>query len=248
MVQARLFELTMDYNGGKYPPLLWGVHWPGSTTEFMAAGVRVLDINAADGLDMTRAEIEGRYQLRWFLKEARKLPGWENLRLIAMGTQIGTRESHRIAAEHQLTREEVLSGHRFEDVIGQGTYPVDIHNPSGPGIIFENLDGIRREVKGDRTQLTSRWDGQPEDAPLRDTLCYQIPYRSLIPRGLDNVLVGGRCMGAPHEAAGAIRVMVNCMQTGQAVGIAAALPGDDVRETEVGEMQGRLRETGMPLP
>ncbi|MHB8995111.1 MAG: FAD-dependent oxidoreductase [Armatimonadota bacterium] len=248
MVQAKLFELTMDYNGGKYPPLLWGVHWPGNPAEFMAAGVRVLDINAADGLDMTRAEIEGRYQLRWFLKEARKLPGWEKLRLVAMGAQIGTRESHRIAAEHQLTREEVLYGERFDDAIGQGTYPVDIHNPSGPGIIFENLDGTRVEVKGDRSQLTSRWDGQAQDAPKRDTLCYQIPYRSLIPRGLDNVLVGGRCMGATHEAAGAIRVMVNCMQTGQAAGIAGALAGDDVREVEVGEMQGRLREMGMPLP
>ncbi|MGE5532522.1 MAG: FAD-dependent oxidoreductase, partial [Bacteroidota bacterium] len=104
------------------------------------------------------------------------------------------------------------------------------------------------EIKGDRTQIAGRWDAQPEDAPKRATLCYQIPYRSLIPQGFDNVLVGGRCMGATHEAAGAIRVMVNCMQTGQAAGIAAALPGDNVREVEVGEMQGRLQEMGMPLP
>ena len=245
-VQAELFKLTMDYNGGKYPPLLWGVHWPGKPSEFMAAGVRVLNINAADGLDMTRAEIEGRYQLRWFLREARKLPGWANLRLVAMGTQIGTRESHRIRADHQLTREEVLHGVRFEDAIGRGTYPVDIHNPSGPGIVFEDLDGTRREVKGDRSQLTDRWDGEPEDAPKRETLCYQMPYRSLIPCDLDNVLVGGRCMGATHEAAGAIRVMVNCMQTGQAAGIAAALCEGDTRGVEVGELQGRLAELGMP--
>lgn len=247
-VQAELFKLTMDYNGGKYPPLLWGVHWPGNPSEFMAAGVRVLNINAADGLDMTRAEIEGRYQLRWFLREARKLPGWENLRLVTMGAQIGTRESHRILADHQLTRDEVLYGQSFADVIGQGTYPIDIHNPSGPGIIFHDLDGLRREIAGDMTHTVSRWDGQPADAPKRDTLCYQIPYRSLIPRDLDNVLVGGRCMGATHEAAGAIRVMVNCMQTGQAAGLAAAQRRDNVREIEVGEMQSQLRDLGMPLP
>lgn len=246
-VQAELFKLTMDYNGGKYPPLLWGVHWPGNPTEFMAAGVRVLNINAADGLDMTRAEIEGRYQLRWFLREARKLPGWENLRLVAMGTQIGTRESHRILADHQLTTDEVLYGRPFADAIGQGTYPIDIHNPSGPGIIFHDLDGVRREIAGDMTHTVTRWDGQPDDAPKRDTLCYQIPYRSLIPRAFDNVLVGGRCMGSTHEAAGAIRVMVNCMQTGQAAGLAAAQGRDDVRAVEVGEMQSRLRELGMPL-
>ena len=247
-VQAELFKLTMDYNAGQYPPLLWGVQWPGNPGEYMAAGVRVLDINAADGLDMTRAEVEGRYQLRWFLREARKLPGWENLRLVAMGTQIGTRESHHILADHQLTREEVLYGEAFTDTIGRGTYPVDIHNPSGPGIAFEDLDGRRREIKGDCTQVTSRWDGQPDDAPARDTLCYHIPYRSLIPRAFDNVLVGGRCMGATHEAAGAIRVMVNCMQTGQAAGVAVAQGRENVREVEVGEMQSRLRELGHPLP
>jgi len=96
--------------------------------------------------------------------------------------------------------------------------------------------------------IQDRWDGAAPDAPTRDTLCYQIPYRSLIPCDFDNVLVGGRCCGATHEAAGAIRVMVNCMQTGQAAGLAAALSGSDVREVAVEELQGRLRELGMPLP
>ncbi|MBU0611441.1 MAG: FAD-dependent oxidoreductase [Armatimonadetes bacterium] len=246
-VQARLYALTMDYNGGKYPPLLWGARWPG-TDDFMLAGTRVLDVNSADALSLTRAEVEGRYQLRWFLREARKLPGWEQAELVAMGVQIGLRESHRILAEHQLTREEVLAGVRFPDAIGQGTYPVDIHNPRGPGIVFEQLDGLRREIKGDRTMIQDRWDGAAPDAPTLGTLCYQIPYGSLIPLDFDNVLVGGRCCGATHGAAGAIRVMVNCMQTGQAAGLAAAMTKDDVREVEVGELQGRLREWGMPLP
>ncbi|MCE5239370.1 FAD-dependent oxidoreductase [bacterium] len=245
-VQAKLYALTMDYNGGKYPPLLWGVRWPGCG-DVMLAGTRVLNINSADALSLTRAEIEGRYQLRWFLRETRKFPGWEQAELVAMGVQIGLRESHRILAEHQLQREEVLDGVRFPDAIGQGTYPVDIHNPSGPGIVFEQLDGLRREVKGDRTMLQDRWDGAAPDAPTRDTLCYQIPYRSLIPLDFDNVLVGGRCCGATHEAAGAIRVMINCMQTGQAAGVAAVLSTGDVRGVEVGALQGRLRELGMPL-
>lgn len=245
-VQTQLYAMTMDYNGGKYPPLLWGVRWPGCD-DYMLAGTRVLDVNSADALDLTRAEIEGRYQLRWFMEQARKLPGWDKVELVSMGVQIGPRESHRIIAEHQLQREEVLTGERFPDAIGQGTYPVDIHNPSGPGIVFERLDGTRREVRGDRTTIADRWDGAADDAPLRDTLCYQIPYRSLIPRDFDNVLVAGRCVGATHEAAGAIRVMVNCMQTGQAAGLAAGMMKDDVREVEVGELQGRLRELGMPL-
>lgn len=247
-VQAELFKTPMDYNLGPYPPLLWASRWPGQDNEWMAAGVRVLDIDSSKADDLTRAEIEGRYQLRWFLAQAKGLPGWQDVRLIAMGTQIGPRESHRIIADHELTREEVLDGHRFPDAIAQGTYPIDIHNPSGPGIIFEDLDGTRREVKGDRTTLTGRWDGLGENNPKRDTLCYQVPLGCLIPRDLDNVMAAGRNIGASHESAGAIRVMVNCMQAGQAAGVAAALAGErEVRAVEAGEVRARLVEMGMPL-
>ena len=66
--------------------------------------------------------------------------------------------------------------------------------------------------------------------------------------GLDNVLVAGRCIGAHHDAAGAIRVMINCMQFGQAAGTAAALAGDgDVRGVRPGRLRQALRQAGMPL-
>lgn len=247
-VQAELFKTPMNYNNGHYPPLLWASRWPGQENEWMAAGVRVLDVNSANADDLTRAEIEGRYQLRWFLEQARRLPGWQDVRLTGIGTQIGPRESHRIIADHELTREEVLYGHRFPDAIAQGTYPIDIHNPSGPGIVFEDLDGTRREVKGDRTTLVGRWDGLGPDEPKRDTLCYQVPLGGLVPRELDNVMAAGRNIGASHESAGAIRVMVNCMQAGQAAGVAAALAGKrGVRAAEADQVRTRLVEMGMPL-
>jgi hypothetical protein len=80
-------------------------------------------------------------------------------------------------------------------------------------------------------------------------LCYQVPYRCLVPRDLDNVLVAGRCIGASHESAGAIRVMINCMQFGQAAGAAAALvpPGGAVRDIAVKQLQKALIEDGVPL-
>lgn len=247
-VQAALYATPMDYNGERYPTLLWGDQWPGRPEERMLAGVRVVNVNTADSRDLTRAEVEGRYQLRWMLERLRTLPGWERAQLLDMAAQIGPRESHRILADHQLQRLEVLEGVRFPDAIAQGTYPIDIHTPDGPGIMFENLDGTRRHIAGDATATHTRWDGAAAEAPRRDTLCYQVPLRSLFPTALDNVLVAGRCSGATHESAGAIRVMVNCMQLGQAAGVTAALAGDgQVRGVVAERVRERLRALGMPL-
>ena len=138
-----------------------------------------------------------------WLERIKSLPGWEDSYLVDVATQVGTRESHRIIADHQLTREEVLEGGAFPDAVAQGTYPIDIHTPDGPGITFEYLDGTWKRLGGDRSAQSGRWDGQPAGASPRDTLCYQIPYGSLIPRDLDNVLVAGRCAGANHDSAGA---------------------------------------------
>ena len=248
-VQAELFKTPMDYNGERYPTLLWGSDGVRDKSEVMMAGVRVLNVNAADSLDLSRAEVEGRYQLRWILSRLKTMPGWENAYLTDVATQIGIRESHRILADHQLAREEVLYGKTVDDVIAQGTYPIDIHRPDGPGIVFENLDGTTRHIAGDRTVTAGRWDGQPEGAPPRKTLCSQVPSRSLVPRDLDNVLAAGRCIGATHESAGAIRVMINCMQFGHAAGAAAAMTpaGGCARNVNAKALQERLIEDGAPL-
>ncbi|KPK81965.1 MAG: hypothetical protein AMJ81_10215 [Phycisphaerae bacterium SM23_33] len=248
-VQAELFKTPMDYNGQPYPTFLWGNPGIWDSREHMLAGTRVLGVNLADSTDLTRAEVEARYQLRWVLERLKAMPGWEDCYLVDVAAQIGGRESHRILADHQLTREEVLGGESFPDAVAQGTYPIDIHNPEGPGILFEHLDGTWNRIGGDGSSQQGRWDGQPAGAPPRGTLCYQVPYRSLVPRDLDNVLAAGRCAGANHDAAGAIRVMVNCMQLGQAAGAAAAItpPGASVRQVDAGQVQERLIEDDVPL-
>jgi len=248
-VQAELFKTPMDYNGQRYPCFLWGVRGVWDPREHMMAGTRVVGVDVADTMDLTRAEVEARYQLRWLLERIKSLPGWEDSYLVDVAAQVGTRESHRVAAEHQLSRQEVLEGQTFPDAVAQGTYPIDIHTPDGPGIRFEYLDGTWRYLGGDRAAESGRWDGLPAGAPLRDTLCYQVPYRSLIPRDLDNVLVAGRCAGANHDSAGAIRVMINCMQLGQAAGAAAAMAGEagSVREVDPARLREQLIAGGAPL-
>ena len=86
---------------------------------------------------------------------------------VCAAAQIGVRETHRILAEHQLSREEVLHGTPFEDAVAQGKYPIDVHDPDGPGITFEHLDGRRVRIGGNGRQEHGRWDGQSADAPLR---------------------------------------------------------------------------------
>lgn len=79
---------------------------------------------------------------------------------------------------------------------------------------------------------------------------HQVPYRALLPEQVDGLLTAGRCISATHVAASAGKSMGNCMATGHAAGIAAALcvsQGRQPRELAVGEIQDRLRGDGVDL-
>lgn len=156
-----------------------------------------LAIDATDALALGRAEIEGRRQAWRAAQYLRsRVPGCEQGRLLAFGTQVGVRETRRVEGVHVLTAEELLAPVQFEDAVAAGAYPIDIHPAAG---------------------------GELEYAALGDDHAYQIPYRSLCPRGIDNALVAGRGISATHKAQAAIRVMTISMAVGQAVGTAAAM-------------------------
>lgn len=233
----------MDYNGQEYPNYLWTSRSAFRPDERMVAGVRVTEVDSTDGWSFSRAEMEGRQQMEWVVKQLKEnIPAYENAYIVDIGSQIGIRESRRIVGEHVLQEDEVLKGIRFHDVIAQGTYPVDIHNPLRRGILFKELDGTTREIMEDGSLQRGFWT---EDGQKRDTVCYQIPYRSLLPKNVDNLLVAGRCLSATHEAAGAARVMVNCMQMGQAAGVASVLSidaGKRPREVDAGELHAGLKK------
>lgn len=79
---------------------------------------------------------------------------------------------------------------------------------------------------------------------------YQIPYRSLVARGLDNLLVAGRCVSATHEAAGSLRLTPQCFVTGEAAGTAAALSvieGTSPRDIDRADLAERLRSRNVIL-
>jgi len=185
-----------------------------------------LGIDATDPWSLSRAEMEGRrqaWQAAQFL--AREVPGCADGRLRAFGTQVGVRETRRVAGDHVLTAEELLAPAAFPDAIAAGAYPIDIHPASG---------------------------GELDYRGLGDDHAYQIPYRSLIPDALDNALAVGRGISATHAALAAIRVMTISMAVGQAAGVAAALasaaPGDAaVRGVPLARLQDLLVEQGALL-
>lgn len=165
--------------------------------EVIVNTTRVIKLNPVDPWDLSLAECEGRKQAAELIKFFKSsCAGFENAVLISTGVQIGVRESRRVMGEYILTAEDLLSSKHFEDTVALGGYPIDIHNPTG-----------------EKTETTHLKPGQ----------FYYIPYRSLIAKGFDNLLVAGRCISATHEAGAAIRVTPIAMAIGQAAGAAAAL-------------------------
>ncbi len=208
----------------------------------MAAITRVAGVNCADAADLTRAEIEGRRQVRSMLDVLRDRPAGDQVSLVGLAATIGIRETRHAVCLHQITEMELLHGTPAADVIGCGSYRVDVHHNGRPGITFRYLDG-REEVMEDGGWRSGRWC-PPGTATAT---YYQIPYRALVPQGAVNLLAAGRMLDADPGAYGALRVMVNCNQTGEAAGAAAwtALQRNcGVAEVPVTEVQSALRRLG----
>lgn len=163
--------------------------------------------------------------------------------MAALPARIGIRESRHAVCLHTLTEEEVLGGKRFPDAIANGTYRVDIHYPDRPGLVFRYLDGTEEHVIPGQPTRRGRWRPEGGGCPP----FYQVPYASLVPRGARNVLVAGRLVDADRGAFGAVRVMINCNQMGQAAGTAAWLAlrdGAGVADVSPEELRATLRKQG----
>ena len=185
----------------------------------MALMTRVRKVDATDADQLSAAEREGRRQAHEYFRFLReRVPGYERAVLVSTSPAIGVRESRRIVGEHVLTGEEILTATQFDDQIARCGAPIEEHHA------------------GDDT----RW------VYLEEGATYGVPYRALQPRGLDNVLVAGRCFSATHEAHASARSMATCMAMGQAAGTSAAL-GDEPKRLDAGVLRTQLRKDGADL-
>lgn len=185
---------------------------------------RITRVDATDPDDLNAAYLEGRRQVDAYARFAvAYLPGFEHAFIDQIAPQLGIRETRRVVGEYQLTVDDVLGARSFPDAICRGAWPVEIHPNDATGTTRLHLDG--------------------------DSY-YQIPYRCLVPRDLERILVTGRCMSTTHEAQGSTRVMGPGIASGQAAGTAAALAlssGRSPRDIDVAALQAELEREGALL-
>ncbi len=185
---------------------------------------RITNLYGADVWDLTRAELEGRRQIKQLTSFFRKyVPGFERAFLAQTATNISVRETRRIIGEYKLTEDDVLNAHKFDDVIALGSYPVDLHNPRGRGTFLKKI---------------------------KAGSAYDIPLRCLVPLKIDNLLVAGRCISGTHMANASYRTMPICFATGQAAGVCAAISAQNSqkpRGTPAVKVQEELLRQGAIL-
>ena len=184
---------------------------------------RIPNVDATDPEQLTAAEVEGRRQVREYHRFLRdRVPGFERSVVVATSPSIGVRESRRVHGEYRLTRDDVLGGCRFPDEIALCGAPIEDHGPGGD----------------------TEWQYVGEGG------VYGIPYRCLVPQGLDGLLVAGRCFSATHDAHASARSMATCMAMGQAAGTAAAMAvgaGSVPRLVPAADLRARLLDAGALL-
>jgi len=189
--------------------------------------VKVAGLDPLQVQDLTEAEKEGRRQAFVYERFFREcIPGYEAASIIAMSHHIGVRETRRVHGEYRLTKEDCMRQARFDDAVCLCGAPIEDHRQGGG--------------KDEETA----WEYVPEGG------VYDVAYRTLVPRGREEVWVAGRCFSATHDAHASCRSMAQTMAMGQATGFAAALSLEHdtgARGVDVERLRMRLRESGAIL-
>ncbi len=199
-----------------------GIEWRVNLTQLANAQGNAMDGTDAD--ELSQAEVLGRRQIAEVAGFLREVPGFERSYVVDIAPQVGIRETRRVRGLYQLTESDVLECASFPDTIGVNGWPLELH------------------LKGD---VEFRWPKIPESRGFN-----HLPYRMVVPQGLDNVWVAGRCASMSHEAQSAARVTGACFVMGEAAGTAAHLAmssGTTAADVDVSRLQEQLAAQGVFL-
>ena len=199
------------------------IEWRANLTQ-----IKNPDGSAVNGIDVEQlsyGEIEGRRQC-WDVFEfiRSRTPGFENAYIVEIAPQIGIRETRRVTGDYLLSEADILGCASFADSIGVNGWPVEAHVAGNVIIKF---------------------------APIPDSRGFnQLPYRMIVPQGVDNLFVAGRCASMTHEGQSSARVSGSCFIMGQAAGTAsdmALATGVAPSAVDVPALQRRLEADGAYL-
>ena len=178
-------------------------------------------INGLEPDDLSRGEIDGRRQAVEAFQFLRTVPGFEKSYIVDLPPQLGIRETRRVVGGYQLSGEDVLGCASFDDSIGVNGWPMEAH------------------VAGD---VIFKFPPIPASRGYNE-----MPYRMLVPEGVDNLFVAGRCASMTHDGQSAARVSGACFAMGEAAGTAAALAlsgNTPPRGIAIEKLQQALKQQG----
>lgn len=171
--------------------------------------------------ELTRGALEAFAQIDEVIGFLRaEIPGFAAARVMQVAPSVGVRETRHLVGRYTLEAEDVVTGRRFDDGVARGAFPIDLHSPDGKGLTLIEME---------------------------PGASYSIPYRCLLPRDLDGLLVAGRAISATHEASASSRLSPTCMALGEAAGTAAALAvraGTEVAEVDPVRLRAALEDAG----
>ena len=186
---------------------------------------RISGLCATDASDLSKAQTIGRQKIRRISRFFKTyIGGFENSYIGTIAPMVGIRESRRIVGDYTLTEEDYLTEARFPDAVARNSYPIDIHSTKAKGgLVMKHLPPGHY---------------------------HEIPFRCLLPTGIENLLVAGRCLSATFVAQAAVRIQQNCRALGEAAGLAAVLALEKnvtPRGIDTDELRRRLNSQGAQI-
>lgn len=203
--------------------------------------VRVYGLDGSNAQELTAGELESRHQMMQLISVLKKhVPGFEKAFLIDAAANLGVRETRRIVGEYVYTDKDAWYKNKLEDTVlhlwRRGSLGTKGHSPDAG-------EGLRSESHFEKAKTYD-----PNDIKLTTERDLYFPYRSLIPKEVEGLLVAGRCMSVDHLGDSWTRAIFICMACGQVAGVAAALSAGNkvgVREVDINEIRSELEKQGV---
>ncbi|MBQ7566494.1 MAG: FAD-dependent oxidoreductase [Oscillospiraceae bacterium] len=207
-------KLSSNPDDGVWPEILASGKYPRLVRHFIPATLRdgtivvnaggIPNVNATDPREVSEALREGRRIAEDYLAALKEYQpeAFRDALLVETAPSLGVRESRRIVGEYVLTADDYFARRSFPDEICRNSYWLDCHLPEG---------------KENPCEIGGKWYRyEPGES-------HGIPWRGLVPKNVGNLLVAGRCISVDHMVFASVRVMPNCLATGEAAGVGASI-------------------------